>query len=180
MTLVLEGMPSAGGPRSRRSRGRGCDFAGFVLSLPVEASLVTSFRGSDWGWAAAFPAAAAPESSFLAGFYAISLASSPHIKERWGVYLHHPRHDRREHGRHGHGQGDRGRERSGADACCRQCPQHWHPRPSRSTRASGQAEQRPCGSGSPCPTAQRWHAQPRWESRGRRRRNRRGGRYEGS
>jgi hypothetical protein len=71
MTLVLDGMPSAGGPRSRRSRaGRAWDLpclASFSLSL--EASLVMSFRASVGAGASAAPAAlsaeAAPSPSFF-------------------------------------------------------------------------------------------------------------------
>lgn len=40
MTLVLDGMPSAGGPRSRRSRGRAWGLPAFSFS--AVASLVTS------------------------------------------------------------------------------------------------------------------------------------------
>lgn len=65
MTLVLDGIPSAGGPRSRRSRGRACALPALPSLSPV-ASLVTSLSAS--GWASAAPASsaagAAPSSFF--------------------------------------------------------------------------------------------------------------------
>lgn len=69
MTLFLEGMPSAGGPRSRRSRAG--PFAGaflaFFLELSVSALLVMSVKGKtsvESGAAVASAASSVGASSF--------------------------------------------------------------------------------------------------------------------
>lgn len=82
MTLVFEGMPSAGGPRSRRSRGRAWPLPDLPSFSPV-ASLVTSFSGSGSAEAAA-PAssAGAAPSSFFSSCYHVShvFALLQHVK----------------------------------------------------------------------------------------------------
>jgi len=65
MTLVLDGIPSAGGPRSRRSRGRAWALPALPSFSPV-ASLVTSFRAS--GSATAASSAGAAPSSFFSSW----------------------------------------------------------------------------------------------------------------
>lgn len=73
MTLVLEGIPSAGGPRSRRSRGRPWPLPA-LPSLSPAFSLVTSFRASNSAVVSAPSAGATPSSSFFSSYTFVSHA----------------------------------------------------------------------------------------------------------
>jgi len=157
MTLFLDGMPSAGGPRSRRGSRGARAAAGALASAPsavLPDLLVMSVKGRTSPVAGPAVPVADPSCKKLIKMTTM-VSSTDHLQ--------HGRHE--DHGLHDHvlvhGHV--------------QLPfvlPHPHPRhlhlhswvqtSHQLAPACGRAERIPCVRESPCRRAQQWHVQPRW------------------